>query len=92
MEDGTTHCPVKDKSIGDFQSFMPDMVEGIENHEKDRDGFQGAKDSAPLEPVSRCSNPVIVVAGSNDPGDEDQSHLNIKPFLNYGAIHTRDLQ
>jgi hypothetical protein len=92
MEDCTPHGPVEGKAVRDLRLFVSNMVQSIEDHEKNWKGLQGAEDPAPPEPITWCTNPIIMVACSDDSSDQDQSHFNIKPFLYDMALHPRDLQ
>ena len=91
MEDGHPRRESENQSAFNFLATVADIAPGVQNHEEDRQGLQRAEDAADPQPVLGRAQPVVMVAGAGDPGKEEESQLDVEPFLHGLARHAGDL-
>ena len=61
-------------------------VEGEHGHREERDRFQGREHRAQPLPVFRRADPEVVVAGTDQAGDERQGDDHVQPLLDHFAV------
>ena len=60
----------------------------VDRHADQSHRFQSAEDAADRQPVGRDTDPVVVVRGTKNAGDEDQADDHVQPFLQDLAVGT----
>ena len=68
-----------------------DHVEGEDGHGEEGQRLQRGEDGTPPLPVFRRADPVVVVAGTDDAGDQGQRDDHVQPLLDDFAVDTGHL-
>ena len=59
---------------------------GVDRHAHQRQRLERAEEAADRQPVARHADPVIVVGGAEDAGEEDQPDDHVQPLFHHLAV------
>ncbi len=87
-EDGRADRPVQRDRVRMRQAAASQHVVGVHRHREQRERLERGEESPDEEPVAGHADPVVVVPGPEDAGQEGQPHDDVEPLLHDLAIRS----
>src|SRR5512143_27566 len=91
VHDRTPNGPVHGNAVRDLYLTLTDHPHGIDDHEENWQGLQGAEDPSPPQPVSRGTDPVIMMPCAHYARKEHKPYLDIEPLLDLLTLDACEL-
>ncbi len=87
-EQGAAHGPVQGQFVGMREAGAAHGVVGVDRHTDQRHRLKCTEETAQWKPVMGDADPVIMVGGAKDTGNEHQADNHVQPLLHDLAIST----